>query len=300
MRHGDMDGALGDAHLHCPPRRFVRTSTFAGSSSPSPIGTPSPTSPTVVSPHATRSDQPMCVIHPAPVTSVLVLRASSPSMEGCRCFASSGSRGATRGLLRRCILTAADYVHDLIVDLSLRVPRMVFVKLYGFFAISFEHRRRAIRIIRPCAGKSGFPSSLRLSQPRRQRRHLVPDYFVYSSNSRRWHLLPRLLLRLRPPWRPSLLVPLGDGVWLCILPCTSGIGNTGACPSSPMRSRAWQTLECVARWPDCIDFGIAPSTTASTRRHLRLRRLLHYATTMAPPRAPAASCAAPLSSATST
>ena len=75
MRHGDMDGALGDAHLHCPPRRFVRTSTFAGSSSPSPIGTPSPTSPTVVSPHATRSDQPMCVIHPAPVTSVLVKRA---------------------------------------------------------------------------------------------------------------------------------------------------------------------------------------------------------------------------------
>jgi len=202
-----MDGALGDAHPHCPPRRFVRTSTFAGSSSPSPIGTPSPTSPTVVSPHATRSEQPMCVIHPAPVTSVLVLRASSPSMEGCRCFASSGSRGATRGLLRRCILTAADYVHDLIVDLSLRVSRMVFVKLYGFFAISFEHRRRAIRIIRPCAGKSGFPSSLRLAQPRRQHRHLVPDYFVYSSNSRRWHLLPRLLLRLRPPWRPSLLVP---------------------------------------------------------------------------------------------
>src|SRR6185312_8995587 len=98
MRHGDMDGALGDAHLHCPPHRFVRTSTFAGSSSPSPIGTPSPTSPTVVSPHATRSDQPMCVIHPAPVMSVLVLHASSLSMEGCRYFASSGSRGATRGL----------------------------------------------------------------------------------------------------------------------------------------------------------------------------------------------------------
>ena len=126
----------------------------------------------------------MCVIHPAPVTSVLVLRASSPSMEGCCCFASSGSRGATRGLLRRCILTAADYVHDLIVDLSLRVSRMVFVKLYGFFAISFEHRRRAIRIIQPCAGKSGFSSSLRLAQPRRQRRRLVLDYF-YSINSRR-------------------------------------------------------------------------------------------------------------------
>ena len=56
-------------------RRLVRTSTFAGSSSPSPIGTPSPTLPTVVSPHATRSDQPMCVIHPASVTFVLVERA---------------------------------------------------------------------------------------------------------------------------------------------------------------------------------------------------------------------------------
>ena len=173
---------------------------------------------------------------------------------------------------------------------------MVFVKLYEFFAISFEHRSRVIRIIRPCAGKSGFPSSLRLAQPHRQRRHLVPAYFVFSSNSRRWHLLPRLLLRLRPPWRPSLLVPPGNGVWLCILPCTSGIGNTGACPSSPMCSRAWQTWACVARWLDCI----APSMTASTRRHLRLRRLLHYATTMAPSRAPTASCAAISSSATST
>ena len=70
VRHGDMDGALGDARLRPSLRRLVHTSYFAGSSSPSPIGTPSPTSPTVVSPHATRSDQPMCVIHPAPVTSV--------------------------------------------------------------------------------------------------------------------------------------------------------------------------------------------------------------------------------------
>ena len=91
LRHGEMAGTLGGARLRRRlHRRLVRTSTFAGSSSPSPIGTPSSTSPTVVSPHATRSDQPMCVIHPAPVTSALVLRASSPSMEGCRCFASSG------------------------------------------------------------------------------------------------------------------------------------------------------------------------------------------------------------------
>ena len=233
LRHGEMAGTLGGARLRRRlHRRLVRTSTFAGLSSPSP------TSPTVVSPHATRSDQPMCVIHLASVTSVLVERALHRAR---RAVAASSLRAAVaspRGLLRRCFLTAVDHVPDLIVDSSLRAPRMVFFKLYEFFAVSFERCRRVIRIIRPCAGKSGFPSSLRLAQPRRQRRHLVPDYFVYSSNSRRWHLLPRLLLRLRPPWRPSLLVPPGNGVWLCILSCTSGIGNTGACPSSPMCSRA--------------------------------------------------------------
>jgi len=56
-------------------RRLVRTSIFADLSSLPPIGTPSPTLTTVVSPHATRSGQPTCVIHPAPVTSVLVERA---------------------------------------------------------------------------------------------------------------------------------------------------------------------------------------------------------------------------------
>ena len=101
-----------------------------------------------------------------------------------------------RGLLRRCFLTAADHVPGLIVDSSLRAPRMVFVKLFEFFAFSFERRRRVIRIIRPCAGKYGFPFSFCLAQPRRESRHLIPDYFVYSSNSRCWHLLPRLLLRL--------------------------------------------------------------------------------------------------------
>src|SRR6185295_19283930 len=52
LRHGEMAGTLGGARLRRRlHRRLVRTSTFAGSSSPSPIGTPSPTSPTVVSPH---------------------------------------------------------------------------------------------------------------------------------------------------------------------------------------------------------------------------------------------------------
>ena len=120
-----------------------------------------------------------------------------------------------RGLpLRRLLgqqrrrLSSSSPLHLHAVDsIGARLSRMVFVKLYEFFAVSLEHRRRVIRITRPCARKSGFPSSLRLAQPCRQRRHLVPDYFVYSSNSRCWHLLPRLLLRLRLPWRPSLLVP---------------------------------------------------------------------------------------------
>ena len=82
MRHGDMDDALGDTHLRSPPHRFIRTSTLAGSSLSSRIWTPSQTSPTVVSHYATRSDQLTCMIHPALVTSVLVVRAYSPSMEG--------------------------------------------------------------------------------------------------------------------------------------------------------------------------------------------------------------------------
>ena len=84
-------------------RRLVRTSTFAGSSSPPLIGTPSPTSPTDISPHATRSDQPRCVIHPAPVTSVLVERTPSPSTEGCRyvaCLAAVASTWSSPLLLR--------------------------------------------------------------------------------------------------------------------------------------------------------------------------------------------------------
>ena len=196
--------------------------------------------------------------------SVLVLRASSPNMAGYRCFASSGSCGATRGLLRRCILTAADHVHDLVVDYtSLRLLRMVFVKLFEFFAVSFERRRRVIRVIRPCAGKSGFPSSLRLAQPRHQRRHLVHDYFVYSSNSRRWHLLPRLLLRLRSPWRPSLLVP----------PATaSGCASSLARPvlATPVRAHRPRCVPEPGKLGHVSPDGLTASTSASPS--LRLPR----------------------------
>ena len=93
-----------------------------------------------------------------------------------------------RGLpLRRLLgqqrrrLSSSSPLHLHAVDsIGARLSRMVFVKLYEFFAVSFEHRRRVIRITRPCARKSGFPSSLRLAQPRR---HLVPDYFVYSATA---------------------------------------------------------------------------------------------------------------------
>ena len=52
-------------------------------------------------------------------TGVLSTRASSPSMEGCRCVVSSSSSHSTRGLLRRCFFTAADHVPDLIVNSSI-------------------------------------------------------------------------------------------------------------------------------------------------------------------------------------
>jgi len=47
-----------------------------------------------------------------------------------------------RGPLRRCFLTAADHVHDLVVDYtSLHLLRMVFVKLFEFFADFYDRRR---------------------------------------------------------------------------------------------------------------------------------------------------------------
>jgi len=87
---------------------------------------------------------------------------------------------------------------------------------------------------------------------------------------------------------------------LCILPCTSGIGNTSACPSSPTHSRALQTRACVARWPECIDFGIAP-----LRLPRRVAIFVYGAFSITPPWwpplvCPRLSCAATSSSSTST
>ena len=61
------------------------------------------------------------------------------------CYTASPLRAVVaspRGLLRHCFLTAADHVPDLIVDSSLRASRMVFVKLYEFFADFYDRRRR--------------------------------------------------------------------------------------------------------------------------------------------------------------
>jgi hypothetical protein len=92
---------------------------------------------------------------------------------------------AACGLPCRCIFTAADYVHgfvhvvffdhvsDIVIDyVSARAyVRMVFITLFGFFAVLFELRRRVIRIIRHCARSSEYTSSLRPVPPRGQCHH---------------------------------------------------------------------------------------------------------------------------------
>jgi len=124
---------------------------------------------------------------------LVVVRAPSPSTEGYRCFTSSGSSGATCGLLR-CFFTTAEHVHDLVVDYaSLRA------KPFEFFVVSFEHRRRVAWIVRPCAGIFGLSSSLRLAQS-------SPSPLLQATTGVDI-FCPAVLLRLRPPWRPSLLVP---------------------------------------------------------------------------------------------
>ena len=56
---------------------------------------------------------------------------------------------------------------------------------------SLSSHSRAIRIIRPSVGISWLTSSLHLVQPHRQRHHLFPDYFIYSSKQTALTLLPR-------------------------------------------------------------------------------------------------------------
>jgi hypothetical protein len=83
--------------------------------------------------------------------------------EGCGCAASSGSSAALLGP-PRCIFIAVDYVLDVIYDYIARLAHMVFIKLFEFFAVSFELCRRVIWIIRLCARSSGFTSCDRTAQ----------------------------------------------------------------------------------------------------------------------------------------
>jgi len=105
---------------------------------------------------------------------------------------------------------------------------MVFVRLFGFFAILFELRRRVIRFIRPCARLFGITLSLR--PVTLVASVAISSYpFVYSDNcGLHRHLLPRHST-------PAIVMkafsagPSDDSAWWCTLPRTTGIGNTGAC-----------------------------------------------------------------------
>ena len=66
-----------------------------------------------------------------------------------------------------------------------------------------------------------------------------------------------VLLRLRLSWRPSLLVPQTTASWWCTLPCTSGLGNTGACH----RPRC---IHGYGKPGDVSLDGVSTSTAAST------------------------------------
>jgi hypothetical protein len=50
---------------------------------------------------------------------------------------------------------------------------MVFIRLFGLFAVLFELCCRIIWITRPCAKSSGSTSTLRLAPPRHQRHRLI-------------------------------------------------------------------------------------------------------------------------------
>jgi hypothetical protein len=101
-------------------------------------------------------------------------------------------------------------------------------------------------------------------------------------------------LRLRPLWRPPLLIPRttapGGAPSLARLVLATPVRAI-----VPRRFRAWQTQERLARrLLTASTSASTPSSTASTHRRLRPWWLPLRATVLtAPPRAPAASCVAP-------
>src|SRR6185503_10503604 len=241
VRHSDMDGALGDAHLCRPPRRLVRTSIFADSSSSRLAHT--------------RSDQPTCAIHLAPVTSVIVLRASSPSMDGGRCFASSGSSGTVRGVPRRCIFTAADYVLDFvhaghfdrIFDIVYDYVSARLARTWSSLSCSSSSSPSSSSAA-ASSGSSGLAPD-HLGLPRRfVQHHLVAIvavhfyHFVYSSNCRlHRHLLPRRSSAPATVVEAFSAGPSDNGVLVVHSPSHVRSWQHLCVPSSPMHSWVWQT-----------------------------------------------------------
>ena len=279
MRHSEMAGTLAGARL-C--RHVVRPLTFAGSSSPPLIGTPPLTSPTIISPHAARPDQPRCVIHPACVMSVLVVRTPSLSTEGCRCFASSGSSGATCGLLRCCFLTAADHVHDLVVDYaSLRALRVWSSSSHSSSSSS------------PLSIAGASPGSSGLALENLGYTRFVASVAITSSpsNSRRRHLLPcrssapataMEVFSAGPPPRRRLVVhpPLHVRYWQhrcvpIVHDAFSSLANPGMYrPMARLHQLRHRSLY------DCLDASPSSSMASSPwrllvrpRLHVRLPRL---------------------------
>ena len=117
------------------------------------------------------------------------------------------------------------------------------------------HRRRVTRIIRSCAGKFGLSLSLRPAQPS----STSPSPLLQATVGV-GIFYPAVLLRLRPPWRPSLLVPSATAS-----SCASSLARPVL--ATPMRAhRPWRILEPGKPGhvsPDCL--------TASTSASLPLR-----------------------------
>lgn len=140
-------------------------------------------------------------------------------------------------------------------------------------AVSFEFRRRVIRIIRACARSSVSPL------------HFVASVAVF--------------------FHPFIYSTTAG---CCALKIVVEAFSTGPSDDSapPSHLRYWQyrslqscqshfsglqTRECLARRLHTT--LTSTHTPSSTRRHLRLRHVLRYTTIMALPRSLVASCAAP-------
>ena len=191
-------------------------------------------------------------------------------MEGGRCFASSGSSGTVRGVPRRCIFTAADYVLDF-------VHAGHFDRIFDI-VYDYVSARLARTWSSPSCSSSSSPSSSsaaassgssglapdRPGLPRRfVQHHLVAIVavhfypFVYSSNcGLHRHLLPRRSSAPATVVEAFSAGPSDNGVLVVHSPSHVRSWQHRCVPSSPMHSRVWQTRGCVARWRVCVDCGI--------------------------------------------